>query len=223
MLKYLSRRAVLALIGFLLVSNPSLVSKAESALQGLRAAAQSATPSPIKIEQYRWASCDKTAVEVNVQGMPNSTLKEVAYALKIVEEQSGKKFYISRTTNKVPNKDYYLERVPNGYPPVLIAFVERDKSDIISAKTAIAGAVANPASGNIVTGAVAVDKLAYLSLDNSLTPGMTRVTVLVHELGHILGLKHAEEGIMSTTLNKINTLEFTNTEINNIKPERCAK
>lgn len=221
MLRYLAKRAIIALVGFAIVTNPTAVEKIKTTLTDLRYSIQSADISPVKDVEYRWSSCESTPIELNIQDLPEKTIGEVANALHSIYQQTGKRFYISKLTDEIPNQNYYLKKNKNGYPPVLIAFVERSQSDILNDYDSVAGAVANPAGKHIVTGAIAVDKYLYSSLSSENKPGRTKQALLVHELGHLLGLNHTEVGIMSPNLAKITSLNYSKKEIQQIKPEDC--
>lgn len=150
-----------------------------------------------------WSSCDPIAVMVNPGPFGDAATAEIVAAFGEVSALTGLQFQFS-TADLVPRSDWALTTGEWSTPPVLVAWVAPDVTDLLGVEAAGA-TVANPAgrgsSRRIVTGAIALDSTEYASFRAGDGPGRTRRNLLLHEIGHLLGLEHAEgSGLMDPSI-----------------------
>ncbi|HSL10647.1 MAG TPA: hypothetical protein VLA82_04980 [Actinomycetota bacterium] len=147
----------------------------------------------------RWNPCDTIHYVINPSRAPEGSVEDVHEAVRQVSRATGIAFAYDGLTDEVPTRrrqsvqrDRYGER----WAPVLIAWVDPDETDIdFERDTHEAAAVAAPArplTGEelLVTGFVA------MNLEDPNPPGFgwpgAQGPVLLHELGHVMGLAHID-------------------------------
>ena len=152
-----------------------------------------------------WSTCDQVDVLVN-PGMVASARKDVENALVEISELSGVKFRVVGLTSENPRRDWYQSSMS---PAVLVGFT--DSSDLFVNASALGATVANPQLGNLVTGSVALRANWYTKASKA-----ERKMLLLHELGHLIGLGHSEHSneLMSTFVGNGTDAVFTTAQKN---------
>lgn len=123
-------------------------------------------------------------------------------AIDEIESATGLVFVLDGTTTEVPSKarEARSERYGAGWAPVLLAWSDADESPTLAGGTAgIGGSIGLERGGHrwFVTGAVTIDGPQLGRLSKSAGDDAARA-VIMHELGHVVGLDHvdAEDELM---------------------------
>jgi hypothetical protein len=133
---------------------------------------------------------------INPTGAYSGAVADVQYAVAQISQATGLAFQYQGTTTAIPNEAYGTTLVNGAYAPVLIGFVHRDQTDLFGppGDTVLAkggsGGVTIGGVPRYVTGLVAVDldtSSTYLAQGTG--PGSFG-TMLMHEIGHVVGLGH---------------------------------
>ncbi|MCU1587160.1 MAG: putative cell wall binding repeat 2-containing protein [Frankiales bacterium] len=144
----------------------------------------------------RWNPCDGAiTVKVNPTGGGAGALADAQNAIKALRAGTGLDFVYDGTTTFVPRS------TNRGSQPakVVIAWGTRSQTDLLGAGAVGEGGWrSNGTSTNgstwtwkIVSGFVVVDPTAHLTA--GFGRGVTRGSVLLHELGHVSGLNHTSQ------------------------------
>lgn len=176
----------------------------------VQASTQSALDSGVVItlhdkgQPVLWDTCDQVDVIVN-PGMVTGARTDVVNALAEISAISGVKFRVVGSTTENPRRDWYQSSVN---PAVLIGFT--DSSDLFVNASALGATVANPQLGHLVTGSVAIRANWYQKASAG-----QRKMLLLHELGHLIGLGHSENSdeLMSAFVGRGTDATFTTAEI----------
>jgi hypothetical protein len=143
----------------------------------------------------RWNPCRPIHYVTNLKLAPDSAFSDVRSAILRISEATGIRFVDDGPSSMLPTqRDSLLESVGTDpgeeWAPVLIAWVDNEEFARLggdSSKAALAAPIAGP-DHFYVSGFVAVNA------DEHLLPGFgigpTWGPVLLHELGHIVGLGH---------------------------------
>jgi hypothetical protein len=177
---------------------------------GLLAIRRVTAPDPASLEHrfldrrvdgspLRWNACDTIHYVVNATRAPAGSVADVHEAIRRVSEATGIAFAYDGLTDEVPTKDrapFQPERYGARWAPVLIAWVAPEETDIpFRLEGHTAAAVASPLrppSGEevFVSGYVA------MNVRDPNPPGFgapgDQGPVLLHELGHVMGLGHVD-------------------------------
>lgn len=190
-------------------SVPSLLGSLEAASAHVSSLVEAAVPTETHVDAAGpgWATCAPVPVLVNPgDGSDRVRASRVADAKKAitrVAQASGVKLRFAGLTDEAPTGAWAHTDVRvkgYAYAPVLVGWVSSAETDMLASDT-WGSAVANPASVDgvrqIVTGAAALDVDSDAQLDEGFGAGLTRGAVLLHELGHVAGLRHGDEGLMA--------------------------
>ncbi len=149
---------------------------------------------------YRWDPCVPIHYEVNLQDAPEYALGDVRTAMQRISDASGFRFEFDgvtvRTVDDQIGRAFQTGSTPRWFP-VLIDWVPHEHFDYL-VDTTRAAAFGMPTTGDgaqfstYESGVVAVDA------GGDLSPGFSwrfsDGVVLMHELGHVLGLAHVGAG-----------------------------
>lgn len=143
----------------------------------------------------RWKGCAPIRVLVNPGPFGEQARREIAAAFDEVATLTGLDFVLG-TTDEVPTTTW--ARSSAGVPPVLIAWVTPSQTDIFT--TAAGATVANPSGTGtergIVTGAIGLNAERRHEFLSAAGPGQTVRNLLLHEIGHLLGLGHSDHAVL---------------------------
>jgi hypothetical protein len=148
----------------------------------------------------RWNPCEPIHYVVNPSTAPEGSIDDVHEAVRQVSRATGITFRYDGLTDESPSRrrlPLQRDRYGDRWAPVLIAWVHPDESDISFDRDGHqAAAVAAPARAP--TGdEVLVSGFIALNLEDANPPGFAwpgaQGPVLLHELGHIMGLAHVDE------------------------------
>lgn len=149
-------------------------------------------------EPVAWSPCREIRYQVNPDGAPgnaNDAEELVAEAVAEVARITGLRFdYLGRTDRR---PSWQASLVPMGRKePALIAWATEDEVEELEGDVAgVGGAVAlgNGTDGwmRYVTGQVTLDSEVYDDLEREGDEEQMRA-ILLHELGHLVGLGHAD-------------------------------
>jgi hypothetical protein len=139
----------------------------------------------------RWDPCTPIHYVVNTRWAPPSGVADLEGALQRVSKATGMRFVFDGPTELLPEGDTpALVRAADGtksWAPVLIAWEPLGREGGVEGLT-VPIAVPGPDGGSIVTARVAIN--SDLLLPPGFGPGVSEGLVILHELGHAVGLGH---------------------------------
>lgn len=143
-----------------------------------------------------WQPCAKVSVLVNPGPFGQAAVDEVRAAFREIAAVTGLSFVVA-TSDETPRTDWAHSLGGRTAPPVLVGWVAPEETDMLRPGAA-ASTVANPVRSDgrlsIVTGAIALDENVYADFRPAAGAGRTRRNLLLHEIGHLLGLDHVSGG-----------------------------
>ncbi len=149
----------------------------------------------------RWNPCQPIHYVVNLSEAPATAAGDIAGALARLSEATGLTFVSDGSTFEVPRKDRPSE-VPALYgqrwAPLLIGWALPGESDELPGGRVVGegGATSiGPAGGDqaFVTGEIVIDAHTTAGLAPGFGAGPTMGQLLLHELGHVIGLGHSTD------------------------------
>jgi hypothetical protein len=145
----------------------------------------------------RWNPCQPIGFRVNINQAPNGALADMKEAMKRIGQASGLKFVYRGTTDGIPQSG------GNSWYPadtqIVVAWIRKSQSSMFNSyptAAAVGGAVSSggfqqgddTTISKIIRGAVVIDKT--MNFRGGFGKGYTRGDILLHELGHTMGLGH---------------------------------
>ncbi len=149
----------------------------------------------------RWDPCTPIHYVVNLTDAPPTAAADVAGAIARVSAATGIGFVADGITDEEPSRSRPNEepaRYGHRWAPLLIAWIHGASSDFITTDGALGEGGATwvaPAGGPdvYVTGQVAISADTTRNLPAGFGAGATIGLLLLHELGHVVGLAHVTD------------------------------
>jgi hypothetical protein len=149
----------------------------------------------------RWDPCVPIRYQVNLSSAPNGALDDVRRAVARVASATGNRFVYegatTRTADQQIGRAFQTGNTTSRWLPVLITWVPHSHFDfLVDTKRATAFGMPQAGDGadaqTYESGVVAMDAGGHLPLgfDGRFSDGV----VLMHELGHVMGLAHVGDG-----------------------------
>ncbi len=151
-------------------------------------------------EPVAWDPCDEIHYEINPDGAledADDTEEFVADAIEVVAHYTGLEFVYDGRTERRPEWDRQFVPSLGHHEPVLIAWateseVPQLEDDVAGIGGAVAVEVQPEGWLRYVTGGVTLDSDAFEEMDPVLGDSEQGRAVLLHELGHLVGLDHVD-------------------------------
>ena len=139
----------------------------------------------------RWDPCKVITVKVNGNGGPPKAVQQVRQALAKVAAATGLRFRYDGTTSAIPwrtdgRKPEYADAA------LTISWATPKQVEPLTGWT-IGWGGGWYRDGEIFRGGISLDRTGTAGLKNGFGTGATWGAVLLHELGHVMGLGHVEE------------------------------
>ncbi len=184
-------------------------------------------------EPVAWDPCDEIHYEINPDAAPDDTDETkdfVENAVEIVSHWTGLKFVYDGTTDRRPEWDRKFVPSLGRHEPVLISWATEDEVPQLEEDVAgIGGAVAVEVSPGgwyrYVTGGVTLDSDAFEHMDAMFGDSGEGSAILLHELGHLVGLDHVDSRDELMYSDNIGKREFGTGDLNGLVElgkGRCA-
>lgn len=152
----------------------------------------------------RWNPCEPIHYQVNLASAPDDALDEVREATDQVTQATGIAFTFDGVTDRTPEQQeqaFFLADVREEvWYPVLISWVPGDRFRSSFEGPASQGhalAVASPVQGEVETSDQYTSAVVVVDADANLRSGFggryDLGLVLMHELGHVVGLAHVKD------------------------------
>jgi hypothetical protein len=144
-----------------------------------------------------WDPCREISYEVNPDGGPGDAEELVQEAVAEVSDVTGLRFEYEGTTDRRPEWDNVFVPSIGRHEPVLISWATEDEVEQLEGDVAgVGGAVAVPTDPGgwlrYVSGGVTLDELEYDLLERDPEGRGYQRAILLHELGHLVGLDHVD-------------------------------
>ena len=146
----------------------------------------------------RYDPCTPVHYVVNTAEAPANGLDDLTEAVARLSAATGITFVFDGLTGEVPAAHRGMaknDRYPNGWPPVLVGWAQPAESDLLTGGAiGEGGSTWYGAAGSeaYVTGVVVIDGSQTAKLNPGFG-GNSLGAVLMHELGHVIGLDHVDD------------------------------
>lgn len=184
-------------------------------------------------EPVAWDPCREIHYEINPDGSPDDTEETeefVAEAIEVVSHWTGLQFEYDGTTDRRPEWDRQFVPSIGRHEPVLIAWATEDEvhqleDDVAGIGGAVAVEVQPDGWYRYVTGGVTLDSEAFEDLDPIFGESDEGRAILLHELGHLVGLDHVSSSDELMFSDNIGRSDFGTGDLNGLVAlgkGRCA-
>jgi hypothetical protein len=148
----------------------------------------------------RWDPCQPIHYVVDLANAPSGAMSDVQVAIGRLSTATGMTFVLDGTTKERASRTrpaYQPKVYGNGWAPILIAWSSAAGTDLLSDPTSEAVTVpvavksaGGTGGGSIVTAEIVLNTARQLPV--GFGPGPSEGEVLMHELGHVVGLGHVD-------------------------------
>jgi len=141
-----------------------------------------------------WEPCEAIRYTINLENSGETGEQDVHTAVAHIATQTGYKFEYVGETNQIPTETWGVTPTETGqWPPVLIGWATPDQTPLLKGTEVARAAqihVETPEGLRYVSGAVALNLEQLATYQPGFVGTRTQGSVLLHELGHIVGLDH---------------------------------
>jgi hypothetical protein len=145
----------------------------------------------------RWDPCSTITWKVNLALAPAGALAQVQQAVATLSAATGLRFAFGGTTTSVPTSTWLDKSTAKG--TLLVAWAPTTTTDLFQAGAIGEGgwwattSSAAATTASIQRGFVVLDPTSTASLASGFGSGASLGAVLLHELGHAVGLQHVQD------------------------------
>lgn len=165
----------------------------------------------------RWDPCTPIHFVVNPDNALPGAVEDTQEAFNQISATTGLTFIYDGLSTEIPQSDYTTKLTSDGgYPPVLVAWAPMGSSDVFqdsndSGRATASTIDASNGQKKFVTGFALLNSDHNSIYEPGFGQGQTRGTLLLHELGHTIGLNHAEGAheVMSTQISPVTPGSYT--------------
>jgi hypothetical protein len=159
-----------------------------------------------------WDRCRTIRYVVNPSGGPPGSVDLVKDAVARVEEVSGLRFEYAGKSNERPHWDKPATPMIGPARPVLVSWARDDEVPQLSGKVAGIGGSASVGTPDgrlrYVTGEVTLDASSFARLTAQLRGEPEERAIVLHELGHLVGLAHVSDPGELMSAHNVGRLDF---------------
>lgn len=143
-------------------------------------------------------SCRTLHIALNPAGGPSNSGDLLLQAIAKIHRASGLSIVFDGLSTARPVWDNSnVSPVPGPAPPVLVAFADAEEVPALAGNVAGVGGSATIVMANGVkryfTGQISLDKESFANLRGRRGGNLEGRAIMMHELGHVLGLAHVED------------------------------
>ncbi|WP_436700062.1 matrixin family metalloprotease [Nocardioides sp. BYT-33-1] len=170
-----------------------------------------------------WDPCREIRYEINPEQAPDDAEETVAFVQEGVAEVAaitGLRFAYEGRTDRRPEQDErgFVTARPD---PVLVAWATEDEvEELEGAVAGVGGATARSYDGDgwlwFVTGGVTLDADAFDRIEGERDGAAQARAILLHELGHLVGLDHVDSAAELMYADNVGQLDFGQGDLNGL-------